>query len=182
MCAPLTILDDIHINIRNKRNVALDRVDFEMCLLEPNKSFDDFFIRLKQIADCDELYNCADQWMTTRVMSGISSNSLRQKLLALKPFPTMQQVVTLCRSEESAIRSGLQLSGQKVAKVKKKNFNQDRKSIQKSNRVKDHGMCKTCGRDSHLKGETCPAVGKTCSSCKEVGHFNKVLLQVEEQI
>jgi len=83
---PAQVLDKMYAHIRSKRNVALDRVDFEMCRQERGESFDDFYIRLRKIADCAQLCGaCYDQRMTTRIMSGIGSRyksyyTLRKKL------------------------------------------------------------------------------------------------------
>ncbi len=51
--------------------------------------------------------------MATR-MSGIIDSSVRQKLLTYTPFPTLEQVANLCHSEESAIRSGVQLNNKQI--------------------------------------------------------------------
>ncbi len=100
---PDEILDKIHRHLRSKRNVALDRVDFETCAQQAGKSFNEFFIRLKRIADCALLCDsCIDQRMTTRIMSGIRDSDVRKRLMSLTPFPMMDQAVNLCRNEESA--------------------------------------------------------------------------------
>ncbi len=142
--SPDYVLDEIFKHIRGRRNVALDRVEFETCRQEPGESFDDFFIRLKQIADCSELcVNCIDQRMTTRIMSAISDQGVRQKLLAKSPFPDMKIAVDLCRSEEAAARNGLQLSGQKVHQVKGKSG----KNHHQNKKKPTH--CTRCGHDPH---------------------------------
>ena len=169
---PAQVLDKIYEHIRGKRNVALDRVEFEMCRQEPNESFDDFYIRLKRIADCAQLCaGCFETRLATRIMSGISDSSVRQKLLAHTPFPTLKQVVNLCRSEESAIRSGVQLNNRQVSKLagRSKN-NKPRDDATKS----DMESCKACGRAAHVGEEKCPAIGRPCSFCKQLGHFAKV--------
>ena len=105
---PDQILDIIHQHLRSKRNVALDRVDFETCTQQAGETFDDFYIRLKRTADCALLRgDCIDQRMTTRIMSGIRDSDVRKKLMSLSPFPTVGQAVNLCRSEESACVSGV---------------------------------------------------------------------------
>ena len=116
---PDQILDIIHQHLRSKRNVALDRVDFETCTQQAGETFDDFYIRLKRTADCALLRgDCIDQRMTTRIMSGIRDSDVRKKLMSLSPFPTMDQAVDLCRSEESAAQSEHQFTNRHVAKVK----------------------------------------------------------------
>ena len=47
-------------------------------------------------------------------MASIKNTDLRQKLLAIRPFPTLQSVVDLCRSQETAMKDSKELSKQKV--------------------------------------------------------------------
>ena len=116
---PDEILDRIYQHLRSKWNVALDRVDFETCTQQAGETFDDFYIRLKRTVDCALLCgDCIDQRMTTRIMSGIRDSDVRKKLMSLSPFPTMDQAVDLCRSEESAAQSEHQFTNRHVAKVK----------------------------------------------------------------
>ena len=34
--------------------------------------------------------------------------------------------------------------------------------------------CGNCGQQRHQSGETCPASGKECHSCRKIGHFREV--------
>ncbi len=104
---PDAVLDHIRCYIRKKRSVALDRMEFEQCRQELNESFDSFYIRLQRIAACADLCaRCVDERMTTRVIVGIRDQETRKRLLALAPFPALQTVIDLHRSEESASLSG----------------------------------------------------------------------------
>ena len=100
---PEDVLDQINIYIRSKRNIALDRVAFEDCHQSATESFDDFYIRLCNLADAADLCAaCRDTRLTTRIMAGVRDTETKRKLLALSPFPTVQQTINICRSEESA--------------------------------------------------------------------------------
>ena len=101
--SPSHILDQIHDNIRKKKSVALDRLQFEECRQQTNETFDQFFIRLQCIASCSDLCgHCYEQRMTTRIIAGINDPEARKKLLAKKNFPSLSDDVDLCRAEESA--------------------------------------------------------------------------------
>ncbi len=77
--------------MREKRNVALDRV-----------AFDDFYISLRRLVDAADLCGaCIDSRMATRIMAQIRDSETKKKLVALSPFLTTQ-AVNLYRSEESA--------------------------------------------------------------------------------
>jgi hypothetical protein len=100
---PLTpdeILDLIADYIRSKRNIALDRVAFDECHQSTSESFEDFYIRLRRLADAADLCGtCADARIATRIMAGVHDTETKRKLLALSPFPSAQQAINVCRSE-----------------------------------------------------------------------------------
>jgi hypothetical protein len=104
--APSDILDRIQEHIRSQRSVALDRMEFEECRQEVNESFDDFYIKLRRIAECADLCKtCWDSRLSTRIISGIRDQEARKKLLAKSPFPSVQEAIYLCRSKESASKN-----------------------------------------------------------------------------
>ena len=46
---------------------------------------------MKQLAEeADTCPTCKDQRITTKIIASIKNNDLRQKLLAITPFPTFQ--------------------------------------------------------------------------------------------
>ena len=105
------ILNEISSYIRKKRSVALDRVEFEECRQENYETFDEFYIRLQRIAKCADLCEeCWDQRLTTRVMTGISDQETKKKLLACKEFPKLEDAVILCRGDEAASNNAPMLS------------------------------------------------------------------------
>jgi hypothetical protein len=115
---PLTpdeILDLIADYIRSKRNIALDRVAFDECYQSTSESFEDFYIRLRRLADAaDRCGTCADARIATRIMAGVRDTETKRKLLALSPFPSAQQAINVCRSEEAARINEKSLSNQSV--------------------------------------------------------------------
>ena len=172
------ILDKIQLHLRQKRNVALDRVYFEQRTQEENESFDDFYVAIKQLAEeadlCDE---CKNQRLTTKIMASVNDQELRQKLLALTPFPTLQTVVNLCRSQETAIKDASMLGGKiTIERVKKTNYqklkteNFTNQNINQSS-TKEH--CYRCGYEKH-KFLKCPAKESTCTICSKSGHWAKM--------
>jgi hypothetical protein len=103
--------------------------------------------------------------MTTRVMAGIQNTYTKRKLLALSPFPTSQQAINLCRSEESAKANMKSLSNlPAVSYVQTKD--------QRPFRPSETGRCGSCGRSTHCNGEPCPAIGKQFHNCGENNHFS----------
>ena len=86
---PDEILDQIADYVRAKRNIALDRVGFEDCHQSNTESFEDFYIRLRGLADAADLCaTCVDTRVATWIMAGIRDTETKRKLLALTPFPS----------------------------------------------------------------------------------------------
>ena len=98
----LKLLDAIHGYVRSKRNVTLDRVALEEWRQEEGKTFDEYYIALREIANNADLCKvCMDDRLTTRIMSGIREPETKRKLLAHTPPPSLQTTLNRCRSEES---------------------------------------------------------------------------------
>ena len=101
--------------------------------------------------------------MATRILAGIRDTETKRKLLSLTQFPSAQQTIKMCRSEEAARMNERSLSNQS--------------SI---NHVRPHQRtdataesCGSCGRNNHHRpGETCPATGKTGHNCGGSNHFS----------
>ena len=80
-------------------------------------------------------------------MSGIRDTNVRQKLLAITPFPELKTVVNICRSEESAMKDSTALES-KVVVDKISNKKNKPKYNQENNRYE---KCGKCGYQSHDK-------------------------------
>jgi hypothetical protein len=162
---PDQVLDEISNYVRAKRNIALDRVAFEERRQGPIESFDDFFIGLRRLADAADLCGtCADSRMATRIMAGIRDSETKKKLLALTPFPSLQQAVNVCRSEESARANERSLSHQAGVAAIQTHF----KHVSPSSGT---SSCGACGRLKNTGDQICPAIGKCCHICGKVNHF-----------
>jgi len=168
------ILNEISKYIRKKRSVALDRVEFEKWRQENNETFDEFYIRLQRIAKCADLCEeCWDQRLTTRVITGISDQETKKKLLACKEFPKLEDAVILCRGDEAASNNAPMLSNKQnhSTAVNKVSKQRNRSSSRSRKKGDDRKSCQQCGRDPHAEGSDCPAKGKTCNKCPRGNHF-----------
>jgi hypothetical protein len=144
------VLDQINTYIRSKRNIALDSVAFEDCRQSSSETFDDFYIRLRGLAEAVDLcVTCSDTRLTTRIMAGIRDSETRRKLLALSPFTTLQHTINICRSEEAAKANEKSLSNPPV-------ISHMQTRHQGSAWQTDTSRCGSCGRLSHRVGEPCP--------------------------
>ena len=171
--SPDEVLDSITGYIRAKRNVALDRVAFRECCQSATESFDEFYMRLKSLAGPAQLCGtCTDEQMATGIMTGIRDVATKQKLLALTPFPTAQDAVNLCRSEESARANVSTLRGTNdIGAVHHQPPPTQQQQQQGGTRQKVR--CHNCGNFSH-RGPKCPAIGRNCLWCGAADHFSPV--------
>lgn len=104
-------------------------------------------------------------------MVGVNDAAIKQKLLAKTPFPTLQEARTLCQSEEAAHANEKCLSGQTVA-INAVRSRSSHQGNQDNSRKGNGNRCKACNRRTkHTDSETCPAIGRTCHYCGEMGHF-----------
>jgi len=119
-----------------------ERVDFDKCSQLADESFDEFFRRLNKLASRAKLCSCCgDQQMTTRIAMGLRDLNLRRELQELNPFPSLRNVVEICRKKEEI-----------YALMKKES-------------------CATCGQPKHVAKRGCPAVDLLCNLCKNYGHY-----------
>ena len=82
------LLNAIGAHFRCQRNIALSCVQCEECKQQHGEVFDRFLVGLKELAaDADLCGTCLDARLITRIMSGVRSEALRKKLLAIDPFP-----------------------------------------------------------------------------------------------
>ena len=98
----------------------------------------------------------------TRFIAGTRDAETKKKLLTISPFPSLQVVVNICRSEKLAHANERTLSGQSgVAAIRNK-----------SGKFDHRHECGACGRPAHLQGGICPVVGKHCHACGKPDHFS----------
>ena len=170
------ILDKIQNHLRMKRNVALDRVAFEQRKQEVGEAFDDFYVSIKQLAEEADLCDaCRDQRLTTKIMASIVDQEMRQKLLALTPFPNLQSVVDMCRSQETALRDAATINGKvNIERVQRKKSNYQKQKWKKpENDAREKQLCGRCGHEKHPLAK-CPAKDSACGNCHKTGHWGKM--------
>ena len=168
-------LDKIEHHLRQQCNIAIDRVKFEERRQEEGELFDSFLVSIRElVAEAELCSQCIDQRLTTRIMSGLRNQETRRKLLALRPFPSLERIIDICRSEEAA-----QANNEVLQDVINRSHNvfsitDHRGQSQRSpSRGRQGPPCGRCGRSSHLRG-TCPAADQACFSCGIRGHFATV--------
>ena len=168
------ILDKIGIFLRSQRNIALDRVAFDSRQQLEEETFDQYLVEIKRLAEeADLCKNCIDQRLATKIMSGIRCSETRQKLLAMNPFPELQDVINICRSRECAARDSNTLST--TASVDRL---QQKKSFTGISETKTN-KCYRCDINSH-QPDQCQSLKYPCKNCGKKGHWIKVCGQLNK--
>ena len=98
-------------------------------------------------------------------MSGVISQELRQKLMAINPFPELQTVIDYCCSYESSVKDSSTLSQGNIAKVTNKWNNSSNSYNSESSFY--------CGKARYPRSE-CPAAQSKCNTCGKTGHWQTV--------
>ena len=165
-------LTKIESHLRLQCNIAIDRVKFEERKQEEGELFDAFLVSVRELAaDAELCTQCLDPRLTTRIMSGLRNQDTRRKLLALRPFPSLERVIDICRSEEAAQANDDVLQDVMNRSHSVFSISDRRGQNQRSpSRARSSQPCGRCGRSSHLRG-TCPATDQACFSCGSRGHF-----------
>ena len=131
-------------------------------------------------------------------MAGIKDQEVRTKLLKVKEDDfSLENIVTICRTEENSRRNEQKLSSKHVNYLNRKpnefqrgrSKSRQRRPTQKYGRTKSltvpcnggsisgtHGAtnqkCPNCAR-SHPPNK-CGAIGRKCNGCNKVGHYLRV--------
>ena len=178
---PTAILAKIEDNIRKKRNVTVDLVNFDNRKQKHGESAENYLVSIRELAadanlTADHCQNCKktcmERRLTARLISGIHDESTRQKLLAISPFPKLQTVIDKINAQESASRDNSLLRGRE-REINFTKKGQDRGRSASRPRVPP-GTCHRCGKGEHQQGQNCPAKNATCKFCKKVGHYDTV--------
>ena len=174
-------LDKIAGHFRRQRNVALHRVRFEQRHQDHGETFDHFYVGLRELAaDADLCGTCLNDRLTTRITAGVASEDLRKKLLAINPFPRLEDVVARCRGEESATNTETDLASKPVVNVARRadpprnTSSGARSGPRKTQPPATKTICRLCGGQPHRTRSDCPAYGTTFTACNWLHHFAEV--------
>ncbi|XP_043218401.1 uncharacterized protein LOC122379886 [Amphibalanus amphitrite] len=171
------VITAMHAHLRRQWNVVIDRCEFNMRMLEPGESVDDFICALKEIASCcDFCPNCTDDRFRDHLVVGTSDDEARRRMLEL-PDLTFQMAADLCRASESARLNSSAIRGPgepSLRRLSEYRRHRGRPSGADSRPADQTRRCDRCGAAQHTDGRACPALGRTCHRCHERDHFSSV--------
>ncbi|KAK3886627.1 hypothetical protein Pcinc_009274 [Petrolisthes cinctipes] len=194
----LNILDKY---FKAQTNEALRRRDLFSCRQEAGETFNDFYLRVKKLAEAVDICKggdkgCEETQLKQIILMGVSDQDLVQDLITITSMQSLDTVVQRCYAHEAArhtataITSTEKSTGSRYKKEKKEKRQQQCKSPTPStahkactncgtHHAKDscpaaHQMCTSCGRQGHRpRTVRCPATGATCDACGKMHHFKK---------
>ncbi|KAK3884690.1 hypothetical protein Pcinc_011010 [Petrolisthes cinctipes] len=196
----LNILDKY---FKAQTNEALRRRDLFSCCQEAGERFNDFYLRVKKLAEAVDICKggdkgCEETQLKQIILMGVSDQELVQDLITITPMQSLDTVVQRCYAHETVRHTATAITSTEKStraaswykKEKKEKRQQQFKSPTPSmahkactncgtHHAKDscpaaHQMCTSCGRQGHLpRTVRCPATGATCDACGKMHHFKK---------
>lgn len=177
-----------------KTNFIFSRYKFNERVQGLNEPFEQFVTDLKLLVkDCN--YANSEEMVRDRIVFGIHSPRVREKLLSVGSDLTLDKAIDIARSHEVALAQLKTISGggnsspnePSVHAVSRQPL---KKTLWKSRHNRENGgaasyaktdgdrrhhhTCDYCGNKAHTAKENCPAKGKQCKSCNKWNHFAKV--------
>ena len=157
---------------------------------------------IKCTAECcennDSMITYADNMVSHQLVRGLQDTSVQEKVLALAATDkdlNLKKISEFVEAQETGSRSSKLLGGAAginvISDYKKKNFSRPAIEASKQNEQDKNNEndlpCNYCGYfghgttpKTHIRQTRCPAFGKACSKCGELGHFGKVCRQKKE--
>lgn len=169
--------------IRGMQNIIVDRFHFFTRRQQPGESFEHFVVALRQLAQqADTCTHCIDTQLITLITVGIQDPELQKKLLEIRPAPSLNEVLTVCRAFESACSdqtkttTTARYAGTKVNSRQHENTSLMDTAQSSPTHQKTHtsGKCYWCGGKPHVRRSACPAKDAVCKNCAIKGHFQAV--------
>jgi hypothetical protein len=127
------------------------------------ETFDSYLAGLRKLASSCDYGNLEDEMIRDNIVYGITSDSVRAKLLREKNL-TLEGAIDTCRSSERADSQAKLIKKTDEASI---NFTRNLKKMQGMNLKK----CKFCGKSHPPDRNHCPAFGETCKICEKKNHF-----------
>ena len=167
-----------------KKNLVVERHRFLTRDQAACESVDQYVTELRTLAASCEWGELKDDLICSRVVSGISSRVVRERLLSESELK-LDKAIETCRADELS-RQQIQLfanEGNHVNDVrrtrayrqKEKNKcvkQQKTKKAAEGKQEPKRGACRNCG-SIHPKGQ-CSAHGKQCNKCKKMNHYARM--------
>ncbi|XP_044179125.1 uncharacterized protein K02A2.6-like [Acropora millepora] len=154
-----------------RENETVERHKFFTRNQESGETFDKYLTELRLLEKTCDFGTLSDSLLRDRIVCGLSSSTLRERLLR-EPNLNLKQCIDICRASELSKERNKSLDNtDSVSRINSRKLtSQDFKSDrhQESKPIKP---CLYCGRQHELGRAKCPAYGKSCNRCKAPNQF-----------
>lgn len=140
-----------------------------------SESIDTYAAVLRSLAKTCEFAGLEDSLIRDRIVTGISDNATRRRLLTTDDL-TLKKCIDTCRAQETTDHQVRDMVNEKadVHRIGKQPRPKHafKKPVTETTTPTDQRECKFCGKKHAFKKELCPAYGKVCQKCKGKNHFS----------
>ena len=155
--------------VKPRTNLIYNRYKFQS-KIQQEDTFEQFCTSLQVLVkDCD--YDKPEEMVRDRIVFGVKSSKVREKLINVGSKLTFAQSVDIVRAYESSKDQCQQMQKEDKTVNVVKSKRHSKPSSQRPQR-QENQRCGNCGY-VHPKG-SCPAKGKTCHKCLKSDHFSSV--------
>ncbi|KAJ1188097.1 hypothetical protein NDU88_004862 [Pleurodeles waltl] len=162
-------------------NIMVGRHKFALRKQEEGETIEEYIACLRVLAQDCEFAEMTDTYIRDQVVFYCHSKKVQERLLSCRN-PSLKEVVAIAKAVERSMVSSKELAS--TSQASNVFYVQDRhKNAPKTpdRAASDRGggrrplACFRCGSRDHLAdSRTCPALYKSCSKCRKVGHFAAV--------
>ena len=167
---PATIITALENFAKGIVNETMERHLFNSRSQDDGEKFDDYLTEIKILSkNCNFCDNCFESLLRDRIVNGVRSDAVRQKLLSEKKL-TLEKTIDICRANEKALEGmeTLKRSKNDMLEVDGINKNTSMNYFRNQNRPQGQGKrdmnlkkCKFCLRTHQFGRDFCPAWKKT---------------------
>ncbi|KAI9550284.1 hypothetical protein GHT06_004923 [Daphnia sinensis] len=179
-----TVIQKLRESCNAGRNRYVWRQHFALSKQRANEAADNWLCDLRDLARMSEFTtdccaNCQPTRILGQIVYGVYDDEIRRKLREQGATLTLDRAIEILRVAEAAskqatnLKTGDAAAIQTLAKSAYKKNKTQRQSSTSSNQDGKSDGCWNCGSRRHPR-QQCPANGKECSKCAEIGHFARV--------
>ncbi|KAJ1087499.1 hypothetical protein NDU88_000668 [Pleurodeles waltl] len=162
-------------------NIMVGRHKFALRKQEEGETIEEYIACLRVLAQDCEFAAMTDTYIRDQVVFYCHSKKVQERLLSCRN-PSLKDVIAIAKAVERSMVSSKELAN--TSQASNVFYVQDsRKHVPKASdrAASDRGggrrqlVCFRCGSNDHLAdSRACPAVHKSCSKCRKLGHFAAV--------
>lgn len=170
------VLNTLDKHFKAQTNEALRRRELFSCRQEVGERFNEFFVRVKNLAEAVDVCkggdkDCEETQIKQVILMGVSDQELIQELIGIIPTNSLDKVVQHCYAYEAAKRTATAITCPSKSASAVSKYKKDKNARQRSqgSSTPSASACDCC-RSPHDKGQ-CPAANTTCNNCGRKGHL-----------